>query len=180
MERKVFVLPINPQPWEVGPLSVGRKGNKVYPIMGKAVELAAYQDAVRDEMHNRYPEAEMAPLGIYLRVNFYFSRNLGQYLTGTGRKAKDHIADTTNLQKATEDALQGILYKNDNLNTSVFSQVIGQSSSACPLVIIEILEDDRNALPSDILMMYIGEQTAFLSEESDPAPASDLSWPPKG
>jgi hypothetical protein len=44
-----YVVHVNPEPWAVGPLDLGRRGGKVYATMGQNQQLAAYQEAVREE-----------------------------------------------------------------------------------------------------------------------------------
>lgn len=116
---------INPEPWAIGsPFRRGSKGLGISPN-GK---LKAYQDAVREEFphqnaHARLHEGE-------LDVKFFFWRS----------SAHGNTADATNLMKSTEDALQGILYKNDKANLHVHSCIMEQAPATSPHILIQVSE----------------------------------------
>lgn len=128
-----YVLDINPEPWAVGPLGVGRKNGKVYPYVGPNQQLISYQQAVKEEL-------ESLDGRLYIKcdfeLNFWFWRNIASHLTPSGRKASANYADTTNLQKATEDALQGVLFSNDRNCKSVSSEIVDQGPDVRGLVVI--------------------------------------------
>lgn len=113
---KWYVLPLNPEQWAVGPLSVGRKNGKPFPIMGRNQQLHHYQEAVKSEL--RRQRAEMVPLdptslNDAYELVFVFHQVLESWTSTSGRKSSDKEADLTNLVKATEDAIQGVLIEND-------------------------------------------------------------------
>jgi hypothetical protein len=126
--KQWYVLDVNPQPWAVGPLSVARGGKGYYPKMGQNQQLATYQDAVRAALTGRYPnlvEFETSAGGASLFGNrevelcFYFFQKQEQAekydartKTGT-RTVTSSLADLTNMVKAAEDAVAGILFDND-------------------------------------------------------------------
>lgn len=138
-----YVLNINPDPWAIGPLGVGKRNGKFFPYVGRNTQLAAYKEAVRDLMTVYRP---LDP-GEYT-LTFYFWRRLDSHASG-----KKHIADATNLQKATEDALQGILFDNDRDVHDVRSVVVEQGSDVRPLVIVRASlwsGLDPNEIPTEI------------------------------
>lgn len=114
---------INPEPWTAGTVSVGRKGGKPFPRVSKNAQLANYQNAVREQLGFPMLDGDVAT-GLALDMGapwegpvelfFYLERRLDTYVSDSGRNVTKHRADSTNCQKALEDALQGILFKNDN------------------------------------------------------------------
>jgi len=123
-----FVLAVNPDPWAIGPLGVGKKGGKYYPYVGRNNQLRDYQEAVREALS----EIEMLSKNSLYSLTFYFWRRLDEHQDG-----KKHQADVTNLQKALEDALQGVLFDNDRDVREVRSVIIEQSATADPCIVIK-------------------------------------------
>jgi len=110
-----YVLGLNAEPWRVGPLGVGRtKAKKLFPYVGRDQQLYAYQEAVKMGLNHLYPNAPLLP-EVEVELVFYFHHVLEEYETASGRKTRDNEADLTNLVKATEDAIQGVLIRNDRL-----------------------------------------------------------------
>src|SRR5690349_14137554 len=114
-EMQWFVLPINPEAWRVPPMTAARgKGRGIYVKAGRDQQLYNYQESVREELRRQRAE-------LFLLSNeydgyelvFYFHHVLEQYQSMKGRTVQDKEADLTNLVKATEDALQGIVIDND-------------------------------------------------------------------
>jgi Holliday junction resolvase RusA-like endonuclease len=128
-----YALKVNPEPWKVGPLSVGRRNGKVFPTIGPDPQLVAYQETIREEFGTGHRMLEGN-----LRVMFYFWRRLSAYRTQSGKMHRKHQSDATNMQKATEDALQGILFKNDRDNVFVSSIVMAQGPDVTGMVVIHI------------------------------------------
>ena len=132
--RLWYVISVNPTPWAVGELgfTVKRDGSKrVY--MAPNRDLKLYQEAIREEM----ADFITFPLATELDVVFVFNRALDEIFRGKF-KSHAHYADATNMQKATEDALQGVLFGNDNQNRVVTSIIREQSPEADPCVAIGI------------------------------------------
>lgn len=136
MTLRWYGLLINPEPWAMGQVSVGKKNGRVFPIVGKNSQLAAYQEAVRESMEEQWPDKITGDV----RLVFLFWRNLAVYTSQTGRQVQKHKPDTTNLQKATEDALQGILFKNDNQVVDVRSHMVEVGTETVGRVVIGIEE----------------------------------------
>lgn len=134
-------LRINPEPWAIGDLSVGRKGGKLFPRVAPNMNLKMYQEAVREDLAQR--DLQMLEGSIILR--FYFWRQQAQYRkTETDRQVQRNIADATNLQKGLEDALQGILFANDRAVDDVRSVIVEQGPEVSPLIIIGIDSHNRS------------------------------------
>jgi len=127
-----FVLDVNPTPWAVGPLSVGRKGGKIFPTYGRNQELHTYKEAVAEAILKQNPRMMEGKVALFL----WFWRARPAYQSPQARTARKHEADATNMQKATEDALQGILYKNDKDNSLVQSTIVDQGEDVIPKVVI--------------------------------------------
>ena len=122
-----FFLAINPDPWAIGPLGVGKRNGKYYPYVGRNAQLAAYKEAVAEEMR----EVVKLPEGKY-ELTLYFWRRLDEHAGG-----KKHEADATNLQKATEDALQDVLIGNDRDVARIQSTIVEQGTEVKPCVVIK-------------------------------------------
>lgn len=170
MEDYWYVLNVNPEPWAIGSLGLGRKAGKMYPYVGQNAQLAAYQSAVREALG---PQTKIEG---NVEVNFYFWRNLATYETQTGRDHRKHYADATNLQKATEDALQGVLFDNDKFVVDVHSVVMDQGPHVKGKIVINCLK----ALPH--LQQHYWEQLPFRVQaqvhhiDDEVEERSDLSW----
>lgn len=145
MNPTIFIVieGINPEPWEAPGMAVGRgKGGKPYPMAVKSGRLEAYQAAIRESIQAAYPDLPTAPPDMRLKVTFAFWRQLDSYTKDTGRTASRNVADVTNMQKALEDALQGVLYVNDRNNKNVKSLIIEEGPDVEPCIIIAVHEDD--------------------------------------
>ena len=118
---------INPEPWEA---PTGEARRRKAPAKGFFVQMVSsgkqrsYQTAVRDAMEETYGKPDLATVDIDL--SFFFWRQ------------KSNIADATNLQKSTEDALQGILFKNDRQVKRVSSEIVEQEDETEPLILIHV------------------------------------------
>lgn len=132
MDPQWFVLDVNPYPWKVPPVSVGRRGGKMFPSFGRDEGLFAYKQSIKEQLAR--VETHMIPGSVALYM--WFWRNMPTYTTHQGRTARRHEADTTNLQKATEDALQGILFENDKDVDFVQSYRVMQGQSVPPMLVL--------------------------------------------
>ena len=155
-----FVLAVNPDPWAIGPVGVGRKNGKMYPYVGRNNQLHDYQQAVKEAL----TDIEPLSAGEY-DLRFYFWRRLDEHASG-----KKHYADATNLQKSTEDALQGVLFDNDRLVRRVGSEIVEQSATAEPCIVIAAelyVGNDPREIPE-----HIWEQI----DRVDSPPLFDNTW----
>lgn len=126
-----FVLDINPEPWAVGPAGVARKSGKLIPYIGQNQQLKAYQNAVAELVGTQDSMLEGK-----IQLKFWFWRNRAEYTTPQARTHRKHEADVTNLQKATEDALQGVLFKNDKDVVDIHSIMVAQGPDVQGKIVI--------------------------------------------
>lgn len=117
-------LPVNPEPWSIGEMGVGRRGKKVYPYMSPSKQLEAYQNAVKEELDAR--DLPDILEGEY-DLKFFFWRRLDEYQLPSGRMSYRHVVDATNMQKALEDAIQKRLISNDRYVRRVSSEIAAQN-----------------------------------------------------
>lgn len=144
-------LPLNPEPWTAPKMGIGRRGGKVYPHSIPDAQVKAYQEAIREELLAK--KIEMLPKGQWYDLYFYWWRRLDEYELPSGRKSRRHQADATNMQKATEDALQGVLIDNDRHVRKVGSEIVSQggiTKSGIVLHIKEYVEFDSKTIPDFI------------------------------
>lgn len=137
MNEEWHFLWINPEPWTSPSIAVGRgKGGKPYPQVYKSAGLAAYQQAVAESLAGR--NMLIFDPGTPIALEFYFWRRLPDYTTDKDRRARKHVADATNMQKALEDALQGVLFENDRDVKSIRSIIMEQEHDTEPCIGIKI------------------------------------------
>lgn len=140
---KYFVLRLNPEPWALGKAYSGKRDGKKFGGMSPNEGLVAYQNAVKEELEaqeiGELPWPEVC-------LSFYFWRRLDKYVTMGDKIAQRHEADATNLQKGLEDALQGIMFKNDRVVRDARGVVMEQSVETEPMIVIEArpFSHDRN------------------------------------
>lgn len=136
-----FVEGINPEPWEAPTASLGRKGGKHYVHMHKNDGLRSYQEGFKQAFLEQNPDWQYFDTPI--EIEFYFWRQRDY------TESRAAIADVTNLQKATEDALQGVLYPNDQLVHKATSWIVEQDQETSPKVLIFVRyynQPDRSIL----------------------------------
>lgn len=167
-----FCIGINPEPWAVGPLQVGRRNGKVFPTMGRNAGLAAYQEAIREELGD-----DFIPIKGKQIVRFYFWRNQPTYLTEAGRMHQKHVADVTNMQKALEDALQGVIFDNDRDTWDIRSVIVDQGPDVIGKVLfsVEPLGAWSLTIPSECFKII----TEIDGELTRKTIVQDNSWPPR-
>jgi Holliday junction resolvase RusA-like endonuclease len=137
-----YELDLNPQPWTPGTAvtRAGRGGKGRFTTMIKDPQLETYQEAVREAMYKKYPDIVRFPKGVDLAVEFYFWRQLERASDAEGKKHRGKRADATNLQKALEDALQGVLYDNDSSIVDIRTTIVDQAQDTSPCIVINIEE----------------------------------------
>lgn len=164
-----YYIPVNPEPWAVGSLSLGHRNGKTYPKIGPNIQLVAAQEAIREELRSM-PWVKMIEPGEY-SVQLYFWRLMSEWITPTGRKASSSQADATNMQKATEDALQGILFDNDKNVRTITSRIVEQGPDIIPGIGIGIEPWIPEYVSPSVLLL----RSQYLTY----VPESNNSWPPK-
>lgn len=130
----VHCLRINPEPWAIGNAFVVRGGGKARAAIAPNKTLKAYQEAVRAELAAQ--GAEMVD-GPYV-LSFWFWRENVTYTDAGGKKRTRNSPDLSNLVKATEDALQGILIDNDRNVVAMRTFLVERGKDVDPKVVIEV------------------------------------------
>lgn len=128
--KAFFILPINPEPWVVPPMSAGRIGRKLIVKAGRDVPTWSYKEAIKEELIERGATMLPAPY----RIHFLFYRQQATYELASGRKNTKNEADATNMQKLTEDALQDVLIDDDKDSRHITSQIVEQGKYAPGMV----------------------------------------------
>lgn len=133
-----IVTHVNPEPWAVGKAYAARtKTGAVRGGISPNKKVQSYQRALKDELKD-LPGIKMHEPGEHgLVLRLWFWRQIEVASRGE-RKSSGHIADVTNLQKSTEDALQGILFENDSSIRFVVSEIVEQEVSTIPTIAIEV------------------------------------------
>lgn len=158
-----FDLDINPEPWRVGPVSMGRKrgGGGMYPIVGRDQQLHSYKMAVKEQL-DRY-NTFMLP-GLY-RARYMFWRKRDAYTTPLQMQHRKHEADLTNLVKATEDACQEVLFGNDRDCVANECYMFDQGAEVNPRVIVGITPVGVRVAPRDVMSGELLEALKLDGEE---------------
>lgn len=177
MQQRWFVLDVNPEPWAIGPVGYSRRGGKMSAYVGRNAQLDAYKEAVREALGAGHPKI----LG-RVAIQFYFWRNRADYKTPQARTHRKHEADLTNLQKATEDALQGVLFDNDKDTNEVHAVLVEQGPDVPGRIVISVEESPSfpkvmEAFPQsvcELLDSMDGILSPSLFDEFEPvAPTTD-------
>lgn len=127
---------VNPEPWTSPKVAVFRGKPRFY----KEANLQAFQEAMK-ELTEEALTAAGYKLPVFeahtlLTVRFAFWRQTDSSSTG-GRRSSRNQADATNMLKAAEDSLQGILYANDRDNRQVIGEVRAFGPDIEPAVLVE-------------------------------------------
>lgn len=146
---------INPTPWTAPEVSVGRRGGRVFPQVHKKAELRTYQEAIKEELATAYTgPVIISPVSI----QFYFWRRIETYERTDGKSVRKHRADATNLQKALEDALQGIVIKNDNQVQHVSSTIVEEGDDVEPHITIVVSDESSVEMGRNAGELHRGRQ----------------------
>lgn len=163
-----FVLELNPEPWAIGDLSVGRRNGKVYPYVGRNQQLHNYKEAIK---------AEIGDPGVYfegkIELKFFFWRERSEYQTPQARTHRKHEADGTNMAKATEDALQGIFFKNDKDVNHMEWDIVEQGPFVTPKIVIGVrqgreVSDATATLPQEVLELLDEMDQPGINDHTSP------------
>ena len=158
-----YDLPVNPEPWRVGPLSMGRRRTgQMYPTVGRDQQLHMYQAAIREQLLDEWKTIAL-PDGTKFRAEYFFWRRQDSYESASGSKVSKHVVDLTNMIKGTEDALQaqaakgtrkaieGILFHNDRDCVEQATFVMAQGPDVEPRVVIGIQPQLDFPNPEDVM-----------------------------
>lgn len=133
MTDRWYIIDLNPEPWRVGPVNVGRKNGKPYASVGPDLQLKGFQTAVKDLLEE---DADLTEGEVVLTLIFW--RQMEEYKSYQARTARRHQADLTNLQKAIEDAIQDVLITNDRNVREVHSYIAEQDHDTVPCIAIRV------------------------------------------
>lgn len=113
----VLVEGINPEPWRSPSLGIKKVGRRSVPVSFKDENLRSYQQAIHELVEEALAEQGIStPVygpKVELTATFAFWRQLDRYQVEGDRTRVRARPDLTNMIKAAEDALQGLLYQND-------------------------------------------------------------------
>lgn len=174
LKTTAFCLPVNPEPWAIGSAYVRRGGGKAFASIAPDKTLKTYQEAVRSELMARGASLLEPPYAL----EFYFWRQNAQYQSPKGRTMTRNTPDTTNMQKATEDAIQGVLIGNDRDVLAVKSHRVEASTEGAGQVVIVVhhLEPAGIAFP---IYVYDAIATERARQENQQRNAADSNtWLP--
>jgi Holliday junction resolvase RusA-like endonuclease len=171
-------VPVNPEPWAIGPVGYARRGGKMSAYVGQNKQLAAFKEAVAESVREQWGGLPMLEGAIEMRL--WFWRQRAAYKTPAARVHRKHEADATNMQKATEDALQGIVFGNDRDVKIPRSVIMEQGESTVGGIVIAVrsiegwAEAEEDALPPGVRAARIQHIGSFT-----PSPETDSNaWPP--
>lgn len=160
---------INPQPWEA---SEGQVVGRRKVVFHKTDQLRFYQLALGVSFTDQNPRYVALKTGIPLKVLFLFWREIEVVEKTGGGTSRSNIADATNLQKAAEDALQNVLYGNDQKNVDVRSRIVEQDVGVSPRIMIYISPDPGL---SDFEASTVAEQFDRLHKDLPAGPSNILA-----
>ncbi len=146
-----YVLHINPEPWKIGPIN--------YNKVGQDPSLKAYQEAVQEALRQENPRKISGPI----KLSMWFWHERVRY-DGPNKEVVKNRVDVTNMQKATEDALQGILFHNDRDVVEVRSCKVADEEGVQGGVVICVEEADEpgtHDIPSTVMNVFWSEQTSL-------------------
>ena len=155
---------LNPEPWAIGSVMRQKGGARISPN----ANLAAFQSAVREELG----DAKMLPES-YRKITFYFWRQQARYIDMSDKVRSRNQADATNMQKALEDALQGVLFANDREVRDIRSMIVDQGYEVQPCILIKAEPFSAGTVYDEIPVEILDE--VFRGPQ---VKKSDNSWPP--
>jgi len=175
-----YVIDVNPQPWAVGPIQTGRRSGRVYATMGQNQQLASFQEAVRSTLLMYYPDlvsfSESVDPSLFgsreVELCFYFfqkqeTAEKPDARTKSGkRQVTSKLADLTNMVKAAEDAIAGILFDND-VQVRAQRNVTVEHGPDVPEGMIVFSIEGFAAMDPNELPQFVWDRIAELDEKAD-------------
>lgn len=158
------ILWLNPEPWAIGTVTPRKGGARIAPN----ANLAAYQSAVKEELDgvDYLPEE-------YRHIKFYFWRQQARYVSMDDKVRSRNQADATNMQKALEDALQGVLFDNDREVRKITSEIVEQGYDVEPKILIVAEPYSPTDWLSEVTLDIVRELM-----DGPPEKTHDNDWPP--
>lgn len=171
-----YALSINPEPWAVGNAYVRRAGGKSFAAVSPDKTLKAYKEALVAELTARGATVKPGPYAVRL----WFWRENVTYIDAGGKKRTRNSPDATNMQKATEDALQDVLIENDRDVLHIESSIVERGQGVTPMVVIEVeYLGDKNLhseLPHNVLAAI--ESEGNLQRKAQQERIAENTWIP--
>ena len=155
---------INAEPWTAPEASAGRRGGRTVVNFYKNEQLRSFQEAVTEYMERHYPDVQ--PRSGPIEVEFYLWRQQAAYI-GENRKVNRNRVDSTNCQKALEDALQGILYANDREVVSIKTVMMEQGPDVYPRIMVGVHTARLPQWPTDKMRSMLKTVTAERHPSAD-------------
>lgn len=132
MDELWLAIPVNPEPWAMGTAFAMRHEGQLSARVGQNKQLDSFKKAVKECIEGQ-PMLE----GKYT-IHAWFWRNRATYTTQAQRTHRKHEADLTNMQKALEDALQGIVIGNDRDVQEFHSYMVDQGPDVIGRIVLYI------------------------------------------
>jgi Holliday junction resolvase RusA-like endonuclease len=159
---ELYLAGINPVPWKAPSLGIGRAKGKPYPTAFKDAELDMYQQAVKAELELILKGEDFRMFTGAVDVQFFFWRLRDSY-QGKTRRVVKQAADATNMQKALEDACQGILFKNDSQVRRITSTIVQQDQETVPAIGIRVSDFIESLVSSHPIAVTGTEESKVVS-----------------
>lgn len=142
----------NPQPWNVElALGFNNATRKNYPKAVPSPQLVTFQKALSTIIRNGNPKMTAGEV----EVKIFIWRQMEVYRSHkTDRNIRKHQADATNMQKAIEDAVQGILIENDRNVRRITTEIVEQGHDVTGRVVISVgpyVPKWEQEIPTDIV-----------------------------
>lgn len=165
MQEYWIILDLNPEPWAIGPLGVKRAAGKLIPYVGPNKQMQAFQNAAREQLQEWKSMLERFELTDHqeFELDFWIWRRIEQYRTGK-RSARKNKADATNIQKALEDSIQGVLIDNDRSVRRISTHVVEQGFDAPSRVVMRLRgyqDFNPDDIPNDVWAQIDKQPTLF-------------------
>lgn len=165
MKQTSWAFAINPEPWAVGPAHVRHpKGRKAFVAFGKDGNQELFQGSLRECLEAE-GITEVLPGPYFLEI--WIWRQTTHFEKNNRGDGHRHKADGTNILKATEDALQGLVIDNDRNNVSGTWHIIEQSEDTQPMIVIQLtyqLSTQHRFVPS-MQMINMSTETRKIAAE---------------
>lgn len=168
MTEHWYFLDVNPEPWAIGPVGYARRGGKMSAYVGRNDQLHHYKEAIKEAIRSQQPVMFEGPF----ELTIWFWRSRDEYTTPQARTHRKHEADATNLYKATEDALQGILYANDKDNHHTEGFLVEQGPEVHGKVVLRIRTLGLVGLPADTPVRILD----WIRNADTSDQPSDMEW----
>lgn len=133
--ESTVILGVNPEPWAIGTAFASRKEGQMRGGVSPNQKLVTYKKAFQAEW-KQVEHPAMYAEDARVSLTFYFWRQVDTWTTGK-RQHSGNYADATNLQKSTEDALQGLLVPNDRQVVEITSTIMEQGPDVEPAILVQ-------------------------------------------